>query len=163
MCIRDRRCAELLAITSLGDRSPEHLLSYMQGLLPGENKSPLFRHIWLTALPDSIHQVLSSDDGDLEALAVKATRMMKEAVVKKKRVERVNAISSGDDPGEIDAVSRNAGKDKTGLVCANHLRFPGNCYRCFNPEKCLLKDAIIPRRQGGGAKRSSGNSKAGRQ
>ena len=29
------RCAELLAITSLGDRSPEHLLSYMQGLLPG--------------------------------------------------------------------------------------------------------------------------------
>ena len=158
------RCAELLAITSLGDRNPEHLLSYMQGLLPGENKCPLFRHIWLTALPDSIHQVLSADDGDLEALAIKATRMMKEAVVKKKRIERVNAVSSGDDPGEIDAVSNSAAKDKTGLVCANHLRFPGKCYRCANPERCLLKDAVVPRREGGGsARRRSGNAKAGRQ
>ena len=60
------RCAELITITSLGDRSPEHLLSYMQGLLPGENKCPLFRYVWLTALPDSVHQVLSADDGDLE-------------------------------------------------------------------------------------------------
>ena len=60
------RCAELMSITSLGDRSPEHLLSYMQGLLPGENKCPLFHYVWLTALPDSVHQVLSADDGDLE-------------------------------------------------------------------------------------------------
>ena len=158
------RCAEILAITSLGDRSPEHLLSYMQGLLPGEEKSPLFRHIWLTALPDSVHQVLSADDGDLGALAVKANRMIKEAVVKKKRIERVNAISSRVDPGEIDAVSSNAAKDKTGLVCANHLRWPGNCWRCANPEKCLLRDSVSPRKEGGGgAKKKSGNFKAGRQ
>ena len=70
--------------------------------------------------------------------------MINEAVVKKKRVERVNAVSVDDAPGEVDTVSRGAGKDKAGVVCANHLRFPGNCYRCFNPEKCLLKDAIIP-------------------
>ena len=161
------RCAELMAITSLGDRSPEHLLSYMQGLLPGENKSPLFRHIWLTALPDSIHQVLSADDGDLEDLAVKATRMMKEAVVKKKRLERINAIrlSSRDDLGEIDAISSGAAKTKTGVVCANHLRFPGNCYRCLEPERCLFKDAIIPRPSGSSSssKKKSGNFKAGRQ
>ena len=156
------RCAELMSITSLGDRSPEHLLSYMQGLLPGENKCPLFRYIWLTALPDSVHQVLSADDGDLENLAVKATRMMKEAVVKKKRIERINTISSRDDLGEIDAVSSSAAKAKTGLVCANHLRFPGNCYRCFEPERCLLKDAIVPKKEQG-ARRKSGNSKAGRQ
>ena len=86
-----------MAITSLGDRSPEHLLSYMQGL----------RCFAISGL------LLSADDGDLEALAVKATRMMKEAVVKKKRIERVNAVSSRDDPGEIDAVSNNAAKDKT--------------------------------------------------
>ena len=111
MCIRDR----LMSITSLGDRSPEHLLSYMQGLLPGENKCPLFRYIWLTALPDSVHQVLSADDGDLEELAVKATRMLKEAMVKKKRLEQVNAVklSSRDDLGEIDAVSSGASKAKT--------------------------------------------------
>ena len=160
------RCAELMSITSLGDRSPEHLLNYMQGLLPGELKSPLFRYVWLTALPDSVHQVLSADDSDLEKLAVKATRMMKEAVVKKKRLERINAISSSsssrDNLGEIDAVSSNTTKAKTGLVCANHLRFPGNCYRCFEPERCLLKDVIIPKKEQG-ARRKSGNSKAGRQ
>ena len=76
----------------------------------------MFRYIWLTALPDSVHQVLSADDGDLENLAVKATHMMKEAVVKKKRLERINAISSRDDLGEIDAVSSGAAKAKTGLV-----------------------------------------------
>ena len=160
------RCAELLSITSLGDWSPEHLLSYMQGLLPGETKSDLFRYVWLTALPDFIHQVLSADDGDLEELAVKATRMLREAVVKKKRLEQVNAVklSSRDDLGEIDAVSSNASKAKTGLVCANHLRFPGNCYRCFEPERCLLRDAVIPRKEGaGGTRRKSGNSRAGRQ
>ena len=159
------RCAELLSITSLGDRSPEHLLSYMQGLLPGETKSDLFRYVWLTALPDSIHQVLSADDGDLEELAVKATRMLREAVVKKKRIEQVNAVklSSRDDLGEIDAVASNTAKAKTGLVCANHLRFPGNCYRCFEPDRCLLRDAIVRKEGGGGAKKKSGNFKAGRQ
>ena len=138
----------------------------MQGLLPGENKSALFRYIWLTALPDSIHQVLSADDGDLEELAVKATRMLKEAVVKKKRVEQVNAVkfSSRDDLGEIDAVSSGASKAKSGIVCANHLRFPGNCYRCYEPERCLLRDAVIARKEGaGGARKKSGNFRAGRQ
>ena len=160
------RCAELLSVTSLGDRSPEHLLSYMQGLLPGEVKSALFRYVWLTALPDSIHQVLSADDSELEVLAVKATRMLKEAVVKKKRIEQVNAVklSSREDLGEIDAVSSGSSKAKSGIVCANHLRFPGNCFRCFEPERCLLRGAVIPRKEGaGGARKKSGNSRAGRQ
>ena len=91
--------------------------------------------------------------------------MMKEAVVKKKRLERINAIrlSSRDDLGEIDAIS--SGATKTGAVCANHLRFPGNCYRCLEPERCLFKDAIIPRPSGSSSssKKKSGNFKAGRQ
>ena len=69
------RCAEMLSISSLGDRNPEHLLSYMRGLLPGEVKSDLFRYIWLSALPDSIHEVLSADDSELEVLATRATRV----------------------------------------------------------------------------------------
>ena len=77
--------------------------------------------------------------------------MLREAVVKKKRIEQVNAVklSSRDDLGEIDAVSSNAAKARTGLVCANHLRFPGNCYRCFEPERCLLKDVIVPKKEQG--------------
>ena len=86
----------------------------------------LFRYVWLTALPDDIHRVLSADDSGLEELAVKATRMLKEAVVKKKRIEQVNAVrfSSWEDLGEIDAVSSGPSKAKLGIVCANHLRFP---------------------------------------
>ena len=72
------RCAEMMSIVSLGDRNPEHLLSYMRGLLPGEDKSKLFKYIWLNALPESVHEVLTADDGDLAALAVKATRMLRE-------------------------------------------------------------------------------------
>ena len=139
----------------------------MQGLLPKETKSALFRYVWLTALPDDIHRVLSANDSGLEELAVKATRMLKEAVVKKKRIEQVNAIkfSSREDLGEIDAVSSGTtSKAKAGIVCANHLRFPGNCYRCFEPERCLLRDAVIPRKEGaGGARKKSGNFRAGRQ
>ena len=129
-----------MSISSLGDRSSEHLLSYMRGLMPGEVKSDLFRYVWLTVLPDHIHQVLSADDSELKVLATKATRMLKEKVVKKKRLEQVNSVKSseGEDHGEIDAVSSGAAKAKTGIVCANRLRFPGNCFHCFEPEHLSL-------------------------
>ena len=129
---------------------------YMRGLMPGEVRSDLFRYVWLTALPDDIHRVLSADDSELEVLAVKATRMMKETVVKKKRLEQINAVrsSGGEDRLEVDAVSSGASKAKAGILCTNHLRFPGNCFR----------DAVIPRPEGsGGAKKKSGNFRAGRQ
>ena len=109
--------------------------------------------------------MLSADDSELGELAVKATRMLKEAVVKKKRLDQVNAVrsSGGEDHLEIDAVS--SGKAKAGIICSNHLRFPGNCFRCLEPERCLLKDAIIPRPAGlnSSSKKKSGNFKAGRQ
>ena len=120
----------------------------------------------MTALPNSIHQVLSADDSELEVLAVKATRMMKETVVKRKRLEQINSVksSAGEDHGEIDAVSGATAKAKSGIVCANHLRFPGNCFRCFEPERCLFKDAVIPRPAStGSSKKKSGNFRAGRQ
>ena len=145
---------------------PEHLLSYMRGLMPGEVKSALFRYVWLTALPDSIHQVLSADNSELAVLATKATRMMKETLVKKKRLEQINSVRSsvGEDRGEIDAVSNGGAKAKTGIVSANHLRFPRNCFRCFEPERCLFKDAVIPRPAGSGnSKKKLGNFRAGRQ
>ena len=159
------RCAELLSISSLGDRNPEHLLSYMRGLLPGEVKSDLFRYIWLSALPDSIHEVLSADDSELEVLATRATRMIKEKAAKKKRFSQINEVKAPEteeDRLEIDAVTGGAAKVKAGVVCTNHLR--GNCFRCFEPERCLLKDAVIPRPAGAGnSRKKAGNARAGRQ
>ena len=162
------RCAEMMSIVSLGDRNPEHLLSYMRGLLPGEEKSDLFRYIWINALPESIHEVLAADDGDLGDLAVKATRMIKEKAARRKRVLQINVVreSEGESPeGEISAVSRRKdNKSKTGSICANHLRFPGKCYCCFNPDNCLLKDSIVQCPSvSGSAGKKSGNARAGRQ
>ena len=140
------RCAELLSITTLGDRNLEHLLSYMRGLMPGEVKSDIFRYIWLSALPDSIHEVLSADDSELGVLATRATRMLKEKAARKKRVMHVNAVrtpEAEEDRLEVDAVTGGAAKVKAGVVCTNLLRFPGNCFRCFDPERCLLKDCLL--------------------
>ena len=162
------RCAEMMSIASLGDRNPEHLLSYMRGLLPGEDKSKLFRYIWLNALPESVHEVLAADDGNLGALATEATKMMREKAARRKRASQINAVKESEvesPEGEISAVSRR--KDtgsKTGSICANHLRFPGKYYRCFDPDNCLLKNSVIQRPSAScNAGKRSGNARAGRQ
>ena len=65
---------------------------------------------------------------------------------------------------EIDAVTGGAAKVKAGVVCTNHLHFPGNCFRCFDPERCLLKDAVIPRpASAGNSRKKAGNTRASRQ
>ena len=151
------RCAEMLSISSLGDRNPEHLLSYMRGLLPGEVKSDLFRYIWLSALPDSIHEVLSADDSELEVLATRATRMIKEKAAKKKRSSQINAVKAPGPEEEVNAVTkRKEAGSKTGTICANH-----KCYRCFDRDNCLLKDSVVQRPSS--STKRSGNSRAGRQ
>ena len=152
-----------MSIVSLGGRDPEHLLSYMRGLLPGEDKSKLFRYIWLNALPESVHEALAADDGDLGVLAVKATKMLREKAARRSQTSQVNAVEESED--EINAVSKGkASQSKQGPICANHLRFPGKYYRCFDPDNCLLKDSIIQRPSGSGnAGRRSRNARAGRQ
>ena len=97
------RCAEMMSISSLGDRNPEHLLSYMRGLMPGEEKSNLFRYIWLSALPDSVHEVLSADDSELGVLATRATCMIKEKAARKKRASQINTVKTPEPEGEVNA------------------------------------------------------------
>ena len=72
------RRAELLLITSLRVRSPEHLLGYKRGLMPGEVENALFRFIWLTILPGYIRQVLSADDRVLPVLAAEGEACQEE-------------------------------------------------------------------------------------
>ena len=125
----------------------------------------MFRYIWLNALPKSVHQVLAADNGDLGVLAAKATRMIKEKAARRKRASQINAVKSSElqDPeGEFGAMSRRRDvESKAGVICANHLRFPGKCFRCFDPDNCMLKDSIAQRPSSSDKK--SGNSRAGRQ
>ena len=84
------------------------------------------------------------------------------------RTSQVNMVEGPEDKspgGEVGAVSRRKdNKSKTGSACANHLRFPGKCYRCFDPDNCLLKDSIIQRpSSSGNTGKRSGNARASRQ
>ena len=93
--------------------------------------------------------------------------MIKEKAAKKKRATQINAVraTETEETGlEVNAIAGGAAKVKAGVVCTNHLRFPGNCFRCFDPERCLLKDAVIPRPAGpGNTRKKAGNVRAGRQ
>ena len=91
--------------------------------------------------------------------------MIKEKAARRKRASQINAVRASeaeDREGEVNAVSkRKEAGSRTGTICANHLRFPGKCYRCFDPDNCLLKDSVIQCPSSSGKK--SGNSRAGRQ
>ena len=79
----------------------------MRGLLPGEVKSDLFCYI--SALPDSIHEVLSANDSELGVLVTRATPMIKEKAAKKKRSSQIKdsvvqrPLSSGQRSGNSRA------------------------------------------------------------
>ena len=88
--------------------------------------------------------------------------MIKEKAARKKRASQINEVRAPELEGEVNAVAkRKEAGSKTGTICANHLRFPGKCYRCFDPDNCLLKDAIVQRPSVSGKK--AGNARAGRQ
>ena len=122
----------------------------------------------MNALPESIHEALAADGDDLDILAVKATKIQRERAARRSRAAQVNANGGPEEEfleGEVSAVSAGKlSKSMKGSICANHLRFPGNCYRCFDPEPCLLKDAVIQRPPGSGSSgRRLGNARASRQ
>ena len=111
-------------------------MRYRKGLLPGEEKSKLFRHIWLNALPESIHEAVAADDGDLEGIEVKATKRMREKRARPSRAAQVNAVrGTGDDLPEqcgVDAVSAGRpSKGKKGYICDKPPPFPGQLLQMF--------------------------------
>ena len=110
----------MMSIVLLGDRNPEHLLSYMRGLLLGEAGSKLFRYIWLNALPESIHEALAVDEGNLSVLATKATKMLQERAVRRSGTSQVNAVNGPEEvslEGEVGAVTPGkVSKSKTGVA-----------------------------------------------
>ena len=54
-----------MEVMSLGDRTPDHLLSYMKSLWPKtkDQESIFFRTIWLDALPESVKDHISVVEG----------------------------------------------------------------------------------------------------
>ena len=165
------RCKEVMAIRSMGDKSPEGLLRYMKKLLPDkkEQESLFFKTIWLEALPEAIRDSLLKDDDAIEQLAASAEKIWS----RKKAFSspQVFAVQEEQHPQEVAAVVRQAQgqtqKQRSRFVCANHVRYGPNTFSCLDPKSCLLRDAIVQRpsqsrASGANALPRSGNAGAGR-
>ena len=150
-----RRCMEVMAITTLGDRTPTHLLSYMRGLLPekGDQDSTFFRVIWINALPESVRDHVKMIDGlngarpTLDALAAKATELLRDKDLYRS-VHHIARDPQDEGFPEVNAVGPPRSSGRQGYVCATHARFGANAFRCNDPSRCILKDVI--KRQGNG-------------
>ena len=146
---------EVMAITTLGDRTPTHLLAYMRGLLPekGDQDSTFFRVIWINALPDSVRDHVKMVDGingarpTLDALAAKATELIRDKDLYRS-VHHIARESQGEVFPEVNALGPSRTSGRQGYVCATHSRFGANAFRCNDPSRCILKDVI--KRQGNG-------------
>ena len=102
-------------------------MSYMKGLLPDEAGGQLFRYIWMNALPETIHKAYAADKEDLDTIAVKATKFMREKAARRTRTAHVYAVEvpngGGPDSCDVDAMTAGrSSKGKKGYVRANHLR-----------------------------------------
>ena len=64
----------------------------------------------MNTLPESIHEAVAADDGVLEAIVVKATKLMREKTARKTRTAQVNAVSGPGDRGYISLSDSQAPK-----------------------------------------------------
>ena len=165
------RCKEVMAIRSMGDKSPEGLLRYMKKLLPDkrEQESLFFKTIWLEALPEAIRDSLLKDDDAIEELAASTEKIWS----RKKAFSstQVFVVQEEQHPQKVAAVTRwvqgRTQKQRSRFVCANHVRYGPNTFSCLDPKWCLLRDAIVQRpsqsrASGANALPRSGNAEAGR-
>ena len=168
------RAREVMAIRSMGDKSPEGLLRHMKKLLPDkkDQESIFFKMYWLEAMPENIRDALFERDDDIDKLAEVAEKIFrkKKAFNTQPRVFQVTEQVEDPELG-ISAVgkSKDRGTRPYKFVCSNHVRYGTNTFKCLDPLNCLLRGQIVPEGKkpaaSSGANKypRSGNAGAGRQ
>ena len=73
---KEEMIAELIGLTSLGDRTAVDFLEHMRTLQPGEAENSLFRHIFIRSLPKYVSAIVSSQD-DIDAMAAAADTILR--------------------------------------------------------------------------------------
>ena len=73
------RAREVMAIHSMGDKSPEGLLRHMKKLLPNkkDQESVFFKIYWLEAMPENIRDALFERDDYIDKLAEVAEKIFR--------------------------------------------------------------------------------------
>jgi len=149
------RVEQLLDMQPLGGQRPSVLLAQMKRLLPpGEEKSMLFRCMFIKRLPREIRLALAEDTfSPVEALALRADSMVvhhESPVVAPATVEDpvvAPAIAGGRPAGQQrDAAGggkKPGGKKKQGKarvgVCYSHYKFGEDAWKCDQPGNCSFK------------------------
>ena len=145
---------ELLALVSLGDRTPTDFLRYMRSLQPGEAETTLFRVVFLRCLPQNARDVATQKE-DIDQAAEAAETVL--AAPSSSRA--VNALAmpapldSDDELAEsqgIHAVSRPSRPARSRTqeaLCHVHETHGANAYSCADPDNCKTKSILKKRPQ----------------
>ena len=161
---------------SLGDRLPSEFMDHILGLLP--DPRVLFEAMLLDALPATARvAALQHSGSDLRSMASAA-----DAIVLETRAEAeaarpsVNAVSTSlldsacDEsvPPPLSPVLAAVGRDRRSVqkskpdtsICANHVRFGKETYKCLSPSSCKMSHVLKPKPSSLAAP-ASGNARAG--
>ena len=166
------RAHEVMAIHSMGDKSPEGLLRHMKKLLPDkkDQESIFFKMYWLEAMPENIRDALFERDDDIDKLAEVAEKIFRKKKAFGSQPQVFQVTEQVPELG-VSAVSKN--RDRRArpfrFVCSNHARYGTNTFKCLDPPNCLLRAQVVP--EGTRPESSStstkssrsGNARAGRQ
>jgi hypothetical protein len=158
------RLHQLLATSHIGDRAPSQLLRDMKRLRGdcGQQEDIIFRHLFLTRLPESCQQILAllPDDTPLDQIALHADRIMvttprsiaplmdanplhpllSDAKPLLSSIEelsnRVDALTSSKTGSKRGSYSPDRSRQGHG-ICYYHTRFGKKARRCRSP--CRFK------------------------
>ena len=168
---KEEMIAELISLTSLGDRTAVDFLEHMRSLQPGEAENGLFKHIFMRSLPSHVTGIVSHHQ-TLDDMATAADVVLRAVPEPTTTAAQPFPV----DDSHVDAIRRD---QLVNGLCFVHSRWGREAYNCALPDSCRMRDSIKPRqdrsRQRGFGNRNrnvngfpaaaarQGNGNAGRQ
>ncbi|XP_036322123.1 uncharacterized protein LOC118736131 [Rhagoletis pomonella] len=101
----EKRLKRLFEGCELGEKKPTTLLRDMKDLASQRVNKDVLKSLWLRRLPVQVQQILSTLEGDIEALAKKADNIM-EISTTNGNIEVVGVPSEDSSPAIADLISR---------------------------------------------------------
>lgn len=125
------RAASIRAITNIGGRKPSEVMDDMLLLLGDNQPDVLFRHHFVSILPDFVRNVLSfSETTDPAELAVEADRIF---ISGRPGIPSNSVFDVNQDDASVDHVSRQRRKQPSNKFCYYHRNFGARAHKCSQP------------------------------
>ena len=124
----EERAMAILNMTNIGDKKPSELMDEMLALLGDHKPCFLFKHIFLSQLPDTVRIPLaSSTTQDYRTLAQEADRLLIATTTN----QTINAASSQQVRNNWSDQRKN--RDQNKRFCSYHARFGRFARKCAQP------------------------------